>query len=69
MAIESRSQGFGDDIARVAKKLGLDKVANGTAKALGMKDCGCGARQEALNNPDLLINKYFYKNKEDNEQG
>jgi len=69
MAIENRSQGFGDDLAKVAKKLGLDKVANNTAKAFGMKDCGCGARQESLNNPDLLINKVFYKKKEDNEQG
>ena len=67
MAIENRSTGFGDDIERIAKKLGLDKVANNVAKAAGKEDCGCSKRKETLNDPNLLINKVFYKNK--NEDG
>ena len=67
MAIENRSTGFGDDIEKVAKKLGLDKVAQNLANAVGAKDCGCGARKETLNDPNLLINKVFYKKKEENE--
>lgn len=64
MATENRIEGFGDEIARVTKKLGLDKTAEQVAKALGKKDCGCAKRQEKLNNPDLLVNKVFYgKNK------
>jgi hypothetical protein len=58
MPIERKSQGFGDDIEKVAKKLGLDRVADRIAKSLNKEDCGCGARKEALN-------KMFpYKNKE-----
>jgi hypothetical protein len=67
MPIERKVTGFGDEIERVAKKLGLDKVAEGVAKAVGAKDCGCGARKDTLNDPNLLINKVFYKKKEENE--
>jgi hypothetical protein len=67
MAIENRSTGFGDDIEKVAKRLGLDKVAQNLANTIGAKDCGCGARKETLNDPNLLINKVFYKKKEENE--
>lgn len=67
MPIERKVTGFGDEIERVAKKLGLDKVAEGLAKAVGAEDCGCGARKETLNDPNLLINKVFYKKKEENE--
>ena len=69
MAIENKSTGFGDDVARVAKKLGLDKIAQNVAKAAGKEDCGCGARQQTLNDPNLLINKVFYKNTDENEKG
>ena len=64
MATEKRVEGFGDEIARVTKKLGLDRVAEEVAKAAGKKDCGCKNRQQKLNDPDLLVNKVFYgKNK------
>lgn len=49
MSKETRSQGFGDDIEKVAKKLGLDRVANTVAKAAGKEDCGCSKRRDALN--------------------
>lgn len=64
MATEKKVKGFGDEIAKVTKKLGLDQVADNIAKAAGKKDCGCKKRQKQLNNPDLLVNKIFYgKNK------
>lgn len=67
MNTEKRIEGFGDEIARVAKKLGLDRVADTVAKAAGKEDCGCTRRQEKLNNPNLLVNKVFYsKNKINN---
>lgn len=70
MATEKRVEGFGDDIARVTKKLGLDRVAEELAKAAGKKDCGCKKRQQKLNDPNLLVNKVFYgKNKvKDNDE-
>lgn len=67
MAIEKRSQGFGDDVAKFAKLIKADKAADKIAKKLGLEDCGCGERKQSLNNPDLLINKVFYKNKEEDE--
>ena len=53
-----KSRGFGDDVAKVAAMLGLDKAADTVAKAAGKKDCGCAKRQDTLN-------KMFpYKNNE-----
>lgn len=49
MPKETKSQGFGDDIEKVAKKLGLDRVANTVAKAAGKEDCGCSKCRDALN--------------------
>lgn len=67
MSIEKRSQGFGDDVARFAKLIKADIAADKIAKKLGYNDCKCGSRQESLNNPNLLVNKIFYKNKEEDE--
>ena len=61
---QKKSQGFGDSMAKIAKAIAADKAADKVAEALGLEDCGCEKRQEKLNNPDLLINKVFYKNKE-----
>lgn len=66
MPIENKSIGFGSDIAKIAKAVKADVIANNVAKAIGLNDCGCNARKEALDNPDLLVNKIFYKNKEQN---
>lgn len=54
------SQGFGDDVEKVAKKLGLDRVADRIAKAVGKDDCGCAARKQALNKA------FPYKNNQQN---
>ena len=55
-----KSQGFGDTIEKITTATGIKKVVDTVSKATG-KDCGCGARKAAMNNPDLLINKTFYK--------
>lgn len=43
------SQGLGDTIAKITNTLGLDKLAEEVAQAMGKKDCGCKKRQEKLN--------------------
>jgi hypothetical protein len=43
------SRGLGDDIARVTKFTRIDSLAKKIAKAFGKEDCGCGKRQEQLN--------------------
>ncbi|MDC1282469.1 hypothetical protein N8Z10_00795 [bacterium] len=68
MPIEKRTNLFGDDVAKIAKAIKADIVADKIAKSLGYEDCGCEGRKEKLNNPDLLINKVFYKNKDKDGQ-
>ena len=55
-----KSQGLGDTIEKITTATGIKQVVETVARATG-KDCGCGARKTALNNPKLLINKTFYK--------
>ena len=43
------SKGFGDTIAKVTNALGLDKVAETVANAVGKEDCGCNKRKQKLN--------------------
>ena len=44
-----KSQGLGDDIEKLTKATGIDKVAKKVAKALGKEDCGCKERKDLLN--------------------
>ena len=44
-----KSEGFGDTIAKITNALGIDKLAEETAKAMGKSDCGCKKRQQKLN--------------------
>ena len=46
----------GDRIEQITTATGIKKVVEGVSKALNVP-CGCAKRKEALNNPDLLINK------------
>lgn len=46
---EKKSQGLGDDIAKITKAMRLDVAAENVAKAMGKKDCGCKKRQKKLN--------------------
>jgi hypothetical protein len=55
-----KSQGLGDTIEKITAATGIKYVVETAAKAVG-KDCGCGGRKAAMNNPKLLINKTFYK--------
>lgn len=43
------SKGLGDTIAKVTHAVGLDRVAETVAKAVGKEDCGCNKRREMLN--------------------
>jgi hypothetical protein len=43
------SKGLGDTIAKMTNAVGLDKVAESLAKAVGKDDCGCNKRRQKLN--------------------
>jgi len=43
------SEGLGDTIAKITHAIGIDKVAEGVARAVGREDCGCNRRRETLN--------------------
>ncbi len=60
----NKSRGLGDDIAKIAKFIKADITTEQLLKIFGKKDCGCSKRQEALNDPELLVNKVFYNNNE-----
>jgi hypothetical protein len=62
MIVIKRHKGLGDTVAAIAEATGIATLVNAA-----IEDCGCGQRQEALNNPDLLINKLFYGTKQDIE--
>lgn len=55
-----KSKGLGDTIEKVTAATGIKKAVEFVAKKSG-KECGCNARKEKLNDPNLLINKTFYK--------
>lgn len=56
----NKSKGLGDTIDKITTATGIKKVVNTISNATG-KDCGCGKRKEQLNNPNLTVNKLFYK--------
>ena len=43
------SKGLGDTIAKITNAVGIDKVAQSVAKAVGKEDCGCNKRRQKLN--------------------
>ncbi len=57
----AKPRGLGDDIARFTHATRLDKLAKKVAKTMGKEDCGCEKRKQKLNNPNLLVNRLFYK--------
>lgn len=57
-----KTKGMGDVIEKITKATGIKKVVDTVSKATG-KDCGCSKRKEALNNPNLLVNKMFNNKK------
>ena len=54
-----------DAVSKVTKKpCGcIDKVANGIAKAVGKKDCGCKKRAQQLDNVQNKLTNMFQGNK------
>jgi hypothetical protein len=56
-----KSRGLGDTIDKITTKTGVKKAVKTIANAMGIEDCGCDGRKEALNSPKLIINKTFYK--------
>ena len=44
-----QSEGLGDTIAKVTNALGIDKLAEEVAHAMGKEDCGCSKRRQKLN--------------------
>lgn len=53
-----KSRGLGDSVEKLTKATGIQSLVKKVAP-----NCGCQARQEALNDPNLLVNKIFYKEK------
>jgi hypothetical protein len=45
----NKSKGLGDDIAKITKATGIDKMVKMISKTLGIDDCGCEERKEKLN--------------------
>ena len=43
------SRGLGDTIAKITHATGISKAVEVVTEALGIEDCGCGKRQEWLN--------------------
>jgi len=60
---QMKSKGIGTKIYEVNKKLGIDKVANGIARAVGKKDCGCKKRAQQLDNVQNKLTSMFQGNK------
>jgi hypothetical protein len=56
-----KSKGLGDSIEKITTSTGIKKAVDYVAKKT-KTDCGCSERKKNLNNPNLLVNKIFYKN-------
>lgn len=54
------SKGLGDTIEKITTSTGIKFVVD-TIAEVTKKECGCNRRKEAMNNPNSLINKTFYK--------
>lgn len=55
-----KSKGLGDAIEKITIGTGIKAVVDKVA-TVTKKPCGCQQRKEALNNPNLLINKILFK--------
>jgi hypothetical protein len=62
MIILKKHKGLGDTVAAIAETVGIKTLVESITE-----DCGCKERQEALNDPNLLINKLLYGTKQDIE--
>jgi hypothetical protein len=53
------SIGLGDTIEKFTRATGIKKFVDTVSDLTGI-DCGCTERKEALNEPNILVNKLFY---------
>ncbi len=53
------SKGIGTKIYEVNEKLGVHKVTNKIANAMGKKDCGCKKKAQKIDNIERKIKKVF----------
>jgi chaperonin GroEL (HSP60 family) len=58
-----KSQGLGDTIKKITVATGIKKAVEFSTKSLDKECTPCEERRKALNNPNLLVNKIFYKTK------
>jgi len=58
-----KSKGIGTKIYEINKKLGINKVANTIAKAVGKDDCGCKKRAKKLDNAQNKLSNLLKSNK------
>jgi hypothetical protein len=49
MKITYHSKGLGDTIDKITTATGIKAVVKGVSEAIGVDDCGCEARRQALN--------------------
>lgn len=60
-----KHKGVGDTVESILKVTGVHYIANAIQNGSTEKECTpCQKRKEAMNNPDLLINKLFYGTRE-----
>ncbi len=45
----AKSKGLGDTIAKITEVTGIATLVEKTAEVLGIEDCGCSRRRDALN--------------------
>lgn len=50
MKVHYPSRGLGDTIDKVTSITGIKSLVNNVSSAMGIEDCGCEERREALNN-------------------
>jgi len=55
-----KPHGLGDMIELITTATGIKAVVNKVSQVTG-KPCGCPEKKEMLNNPDLTVNKIFFK--------
>lgn len=47
--VVNRSRGLGDTVEKFTNATGIAKVVKNITAAVGIEDCGCGARRDTLN--------------------
>jgi hypothetical protein len=59
--MENQSKGLGDTIEKITEYTGIKKLVEVVSEAVGIEDCGCEKRRQALNEA------FPYNNKQENK--